>query len=58
MKQRLLALWRGLRQLSGDDAYERYLREFVPCMHRHRLTRREFYTLREERKWSGIQRCC
>ena len=53
------AAWRWLRQVSGDDAYERYL------LHHARLhpgapapSRREFYVQEGERKWSGINRCC
>jgi uncharacterized short protein YbdD (DUF466 family) len=58
MKSRLASLWRALREFAGDDAYERYLRHYQPCAKHPRLTRREFFAQREERKWSGIQRCC
>ena len=51
--------WKLVRELSTDDAYERYLEH-------HRLThpgkpaldRREFFLTQQRRKWSGIQRCC
>ncbi|HTY48755.1 MAG TPA: YbdD/YjiX family protein [Steroidobacteraceae bacterium] len=53
------ALWRTLRALSGDDAYERYLE------HRARvhpgapvLSRREFYVDEQRRRWGTINRCC
>ena len=58
---RLRRLWRLLRRLSGDDAYERYL------AHWHRqhadegnepLSRKEFCCAEIERKWSGLKRCC
>lgn len=61
MKKGWLRLWRVLRRLSGDDAYERYLAHWhkehagtggVP------LTRSEFFRAEQERKWSGIKRCC
>ena len=52
-------LWELIRQLSGDDAYERYL------MHVRRdhpestpLDRKAFFVREEERKWGGIRRCC
>jgi len=53
--------WRGLRFLSGDDAYERYLthwrqhhaREGLPP-----LDRKAFFDAEMRRRWSGIKRCC
>jgi uncharacterized short protein YbdD (DUF466 family) len=55
----LRAGWAGLRRITGDDAYDRYL-------DRHRrihpdlppLDREEFYISELDRKWSGINRCC
>lgn len=51
--------WRGIREASGDDAYERYLK------HHSRehsgsapLSRRAYYDHYQQRKWSGINRCC
>jgi uncharacterized short protein YbdD (DUF466 family) len=56
---RAQGLWRGLRALLGDDAYERYL------AHRHErhagaptLDRRDFYLSELERRWTRINRCC
>jgi uncharacterized short protein YbdD (DUF466 family) len=48
-----------LRELTGDDAYERY----VIHHHRHHagdalLSRRAFYMAEQQRKWNGIKRCC
>jgi uncharacterized short protein YbdD (DUF466 family) len=55
----LRALWQGLRAVSGDDAYERYLAHHARA---HPgiapLSRRAFYEDEERRKWSGINRCC
>ena len=51
--------WAGLRQITGDDAYDRYLERHekthpdVPA-----LTRDEFYVSELDRKWSGVNRCC
>jgi len=52
-------LWRALRALTQEDAYERYLRHhFSAHVGTAPLTRREFYLREQERKWSGISRCC
>jgi len=48
----------ALRALSGDDAYERYLTHHARAHGGPPLGRRQFYREREERKWSGISRCC
>jgi len=47
-----------LRALSGDDAYDRYLTRHAGAAGGPPLSRRAFYREREERKWSGISRCC
>ena len=53
--------WRGLRQLSGDDAYERYLQHWQ-AHHADAggapLDRRAFFRSELERKWNGVRRCC
>ena len=55
----LRRLWAGLRTLLGDDAYDRY----VAHLTRHHadrtpLSRADFYRAEQERRWSGINRCC
>lgn len=62
---RLKSLWQGLRRLSGDDAYERYL-----AYHARRhgddengpgckpLGRAEFFKQMQQEKWNGVKRCC
>lgn len=51
-------LWQGLRQWSGDAAYETYVR----CARRHHaaqvLSREEFYVEQLKRKYSRVSRCC
>lgn len=57
--RKLPGLWRWLRRLSGDDAYERYLRhhaEFHP--QESPLSRKDFFRREQERRWGGINRCC
>jgi len=59
LRYMLQRLWRGIRQLSGDDAYERYLAHHAACHAKAQpMTRREFFLRREQQKWGGIKRCC
>lgn len=51
--------WRGIRRLSGDDAYERYLAHHAE----HHpdtppLSREEFFKQWQGNKWKGVKRCC
>lgn len=54
----LRSVWRGLRQWSGDSAYETYL----VCVERQRaqkpLSPAEFYLEQLNRKYSRPNRCC
>ena len=51
--------WRGLRTLTGDDAYERYLqhhaRTHAACTP---LSRKAFFRQEQQRRWDKINRCC
>jgi uncharacterized short protein YbdD (DUF466 family) len=47
-----------LRAASGDDAYERYLTHHARRHTGPPLSRKAFYEEREQRKWSGVSRCC
>lgn len=56
----LRALWRSVRRLSGDDAYERYLSHHA-AHHRDGeppLSRAEFFKQWQDGKWKGVKRCC
>ena len=56
-----LQLWQGLRSLTGDDGYERYLRHLVAHHPGERpLSRAHFYASELERRWNrdGPTRCC
>jgi uncharacterized short protein YbdD (DUF466 family) len=65
MPFRLQFVWQWLREVSGDDAYERYLASHA---RRHAndesrpvcepLSKSEFFKQRQEDKWSGVKRCC
>jgi uncharacterized short protein YbdD (DUF466 family) len=53
--------WAVLRELSGDDAYERYLahwRSHHDDGHAAPLDRAAFYREEQRRKWEGVRRCC
>lgn len=55
----LRKLWDFMRQVSGDDAYERYLaRHAITHPEIAALTRREFFAEEQARKWGSINRCC
>jgi uncharacterized short protein YbdD (DUF466 family) len=52
-------LWHYLRQVTGDDAYERYVaHRKLAHTGEPPLTRRQFFKKRQEEKWSKVSRCC
>lgn len=54
-----LSSWALIRQMSGDDAYDRYLAHQASCHPGQPvLNRKEFFQRRLTRKWQGISRCC
>jgi uncharacterized short protein YbdD (DUF466 family) len=59
LTRRLNLLWHYLREVTGDDAYERYIahRKLAHAGEAH-LTRPQFFKLRQEEKWSKVSRCC
>ncbi|HYM36060.1 MAG TPA: CstA-like transporter-associated (seleno)protein [Steroidobacteraceae bacterium] len=59
MMQVIAKCWRILRELAGDDAYERY-RDHHMHAHAHEplLDRRAFYIKDQQEKWNGVKRCC
>ncbi|MBK9130543.1 MAG: YbdD/YjiX family protein [Gammaproteobacteria bacterium] len=59
VRSRARTFWRAIRQLSGDDAYERYLAHHA-THHPEAplLTRAEFFRRWQDEKWSGMRRCC
>ncbi|MGD9842466.1 MAG: CstA-like transporter-associated (seleno)protein [Steroidobacteraceae bacterium] len=59
MLKRLKNWFVWLRQITGDDAYERYLQHHQHChADESVLDRRAFYIAEQQRKWNGINRCC
>jgi len=51
-------LWRGLREWSGDAAYDRYLECASRGEANETLTAAEFYVEQLNRKYSRPNRCC
>lgn len=61
LMQWLKQIWGGVREASGDDAYERYLAHW----RRHHafegglpMDRQAFFKEEQKRKWEGVRRCC
>lgn len=61
MLKTVKTLWYLLREMSGDDAYEKYLAHWrthhageggTP------LSRKDFFDAELRRRWSGVKRCC
>ena len=59
LNQLLRRGWRIVRQLSGDDAYERYLAHHAAChAETAPLSRKAYFQHLQQQKWNGIRRCC
>lgn len=70
MLTKLKKAWQNIRQLSGDDAYERYLAHFSEHQQllavdnnglesiEPPLSREAFFKEWQDGKWKGIKRCC
>jgi uncharacterized short protein YbdD (DUF466 family) len=55
----LAAAWSYLREVSGDDAYERYVAHHAKEHPEQPLmTRKEYFVERQRQKWTGVTRCC
>jgi len=63
------SLWQSIRQLSGDDAYERYLAHYATHQSDENsagegqdlappLSREAFFKQWQDNKWKGVKRCC
>jgi uncharacterized short protein YbdD (DUF466 family) len=51
--------WNVLRELTGDDAYERYLAHHSAAHPTQLpLDRAAFFKSEQRRKWDGVRRCC
>jgi uncharacterized short protein YbdD (DUF466 family) len=67
MLEKLKRFWQTIRSLSGDDAYEKYLKHYAEV---HAgleepseglpkpLSREDFFKEWQDKKWKGVKRCC
>jgi uncharacterized short protein YbdD (DUF466 family) len=55
----LKIFWQGVRRLSGDDAYERYLQHHAEH-HQDQapLSKAAFFKQWQDGLWDGVKRCC
>ncbi len=64
MWNQLTHVWQSIRQLSGDDAYERYLQHYAAhhndpsSCSKPPLSRQAFFKQWQDNQWKGIKRCC
>ena len=59
LKHMLNHLWHYLRQVTGDDAYERYIaHQKLAHAGEPPLTREQHFKMRQDEKWSKVSRCC
>lgn len=58
LKRGAHSAWQGLRQWSGDAAYETYAQCVMRTTDKVPLTREEFYLEQLNRKYSRPNRCC
>lgn len=59
LKQSCHTAWSVLRELTGDDAYERYLNHQASAHPGEQLLdRAAFFKEEQRRKWEGVRRCC
>ncbi len=65
MLNKIKTFWRLVRRLSGDDAYEQYLKRYA--LHHQTdngddcqppLSKADFFRQWQDEKWNGIKRCC
>jgi uncharacterized short protein YbdD (DUF466 family) len=51
--------WQAIRELSGDNGYERYLAHHAAVHYgKLPLSRSVWFAHRQQQKWSGVNRCC
>jgi len=54
--------WKFIRRVSGDDAYEEYLKHYATHAHDEGvsppLSREDFFKQWQDKKWKGVKRCC
>ena len=56
--RQMRVVWQGLREWSGDAAYEKYMRCVARAGGKVQLTATEFYVEQLNRRYSRPNRCC
>ena len=54
----LARFWQGVREWSGDAAYETYVRCAARAHEGRVLSREQFYVEQLKRRYSRVSRCC
>jgi uncharacterized short protein YbdD (DUF466 family) len=53
------SLWRSIRELSGDDGYERYVAHHTAAHPESApRSRTDWFAYEQQQKWTGVKRCC
>ncbi len=63
VKTKIKVIWNNIRRLSGDDAYEQYLKHYAEAHADDMdapepLSREAFFKEWQDKKWKGVKRCC
>ena len=68
IKTSIKTIWKNIRRLSGDDAYEQYLLHYASHQSESDtaefkseeppLSREAFFKEWQDKKWKGVKRCC
>ncbi len=63
VKTNIKVVWNNIRRLSGDDAYEQYLKHYAGAHAGNAdapepLSREAFFKEWQDKKWKGVKRCC
>ena len=58
LRRGVQGFWQGVRQWSGDAAYEIYLHSGKRMTEERILSKEEFYVEQLDRKYSRPNRCC
>jgi len=59
MIKRLRLLWQIMRYLADEGVYEQYVAHFQKNHSNEKmLSKKDFFKQWQNKKWSGINRCC
>lgn len=58
MKRIFKSLWFFLKEISGENEYQKYLSSNSKLNKEEIMSSKEFYMKRLNQKWNKINRCC